>query len=290
MSKYRVIGVMSGTSLDGIDIVYVTFTFKDQWQFKIHFTETIPYSDQWRTELKQLVTLSPDKLKGIDKDYSRLLSTAISNFIDKHDIDAIDAICSHGHTALHRSEMGLTFQIGNLPNLAEELQQIVVCDFRPQDVALGGQGAPLVPIGDHLLFPEYHYCLNLGGFANVSTIEDDSRIAYDICPVNIVMNHYTAQLGMNYDNEGQMASTGQLNETLLHELNNLDFYRQSYPKSLGFEWVKYSIIPLIDKYQLSVNDILRTFAEHVAVQISRVMITNTDSSILITGGGVFNSF
>ena len=190
IEDYKIIGVMSGTSLDGIDLAYITFTFDSVWTFKIETAQTVAYNDQWLSILKNLVSYSLTDLQKIDDDYTLYLSKVIQDFIDANEIKLIDAICSHGHTALHQPKKGLTYQIGNKALLATQLNQTIVCDFRVQDVKLGGQGAPLVPIGDKLLFQDYDFCLNLGGFANISTEIDNKHIAYDICPVNIVLNHY----------------------------------------------------------------------------------------------------
>ncbi|MFG6685679.1 anhydro-N-acetylmuramic acid kinase [Mariniflexile sp. HNIBRBA6329] len=289
-SEHKVIGVMSGTSLDGIDFVYATFQFDDTWQFKIIHSETIPYNSQWVENLKGLVSYNFDGLKEMDNNYTNFLSMRIKAFMDKYEIEDVDAICSHGHTALHQPENGLTYQIGNMPHLAVLLGKKVVCDFRVQDVELGGQGAPLVPIGDKLLFSEYDFCLNLGGFANISSEVKLERIAYDICPVNIVLNHYVKQLGFDYDNEGQIASTGIINETLLSKLNDLVFYKAAYPKSLGLEWVDKNIFPLINSFQLEIKDVLKTFVEHIAVQLAAEINKKNDASVLVTGGGVYNRY
>ncbi len=289
-SKYNVIGVMSGTSLDGIDLVYVTFEFEQTWQFKIIHTETVAYNNYWHEILKNLVSYSLKELQQIDEDYTVYLSNIIKNFIEKNNINDVDAICSHGHTALHQPENKLTYQIGNLPNMARLVNNKVVCDFRVQDVEFGGQGAPLVPIGDQLLFSEYNYCINLGGFANISFDHKSKRIAYDICPVNIVLNYYVKQLGFNFDDEGKIASTGTVNNELLEQLNALDFYKESPPKSLGLEWVNTNIFPLIDSFELDVKNVLRTFVEHVAIQILKVTNGDANASLLITGGGAYNTF
>jgi anhydro-N-acetylmuramic acid kinase len=167
-------------------------------------------------------------------------------------------------------------------------KQQVICDFRTQDVQLGGQGAPLVPIGDALLFSEYDYCLNLGGFANVSFKKGGERIAYDICPVNIVLNHYVKKLGLEFDDSGKIASTGKINSDLLAKLNQLEFYQKDSPKSLGLEWVQSHIFPLIDKLETDISVILRTFVEHVATQISNSIKPGT--SVLSTGGGAYHTF
>ncbi|WP_044403195.1 anhydro-N-acetylmuramic acid kinase [Lacinutrix sp. Hel_I_90] len=289
-NEYHVIGVMSGTSLDGIDLALVTFSFNNTWTFKINSAETVPYSEKWQLELKTLINHSKEALYLIDQYYTDYLADIINQFILKHSINTIDAVCSHGHTALHQPEHQLTYQIGNLPQLSRKVKQTVVCDFRVQDVALGGQGAPLVPIGDELLFVDYDYCINLGGFANVSTKEQSKRIAFDICPLNIVLNNYVSAMGLKYDAEGVLASKGEINTALLNKLNNLDFYKKSYPKSLGLEWVNTIVFPIIDSYNLSVKDILRTYVEHIAIQISEVINQKQKASVLVTGGGVFNLF
>ena len=293
-NSYNVIGVMSGTSLDGVDLAYITFKKEHRWEFQIHVAETIPYSDEWLHILKQLLHFNLNELKQIDADYTLLLSDIIKKFVTKcEEITAfagIDAVCSHGHTALHQPEKGLTYQIGNLPTLTKLTNQTVVCDFRVADVALGGQGAPLVPIGDALLFLKYDFCLNLGGFANISTEIHNERIAYDICPVNIVLNHYIQPLGLNYDDKGQMAATGTIHQDLLDNLNALEFYKKTPPKSLGIEWVVNHIFPLIDSFQLSTQDILRTFTEHIAIQISNEINTKQSATVLITGGGAYHHF
>jgi len=289
-TEYKVIGVMSGTSLDGIDLIYLTFNINEVWSFKIHQSETVSYSADWKNKLQHLVSLSDSKLEKIDTDYTAYLSEIITDFIEKHSIGNIDAVCSHGHTALHQPEIKLTYQIGNQREIAKLINQKVICDFRVQDVELGGQGAPLVPIGDKLLFQEFDFCVNFGGFANISTETNSERIAFDICPVNIVLNHYVNKMGLDYDDKGEIASTGIVNNKLLNELNELDFYKLNHPKSLGLEWVNEIIIPLIDFYQLDIKDILRTFVEHIAIQISDEINKKNNTSVLITGGGVFNQF
>lgn len=289
-SKYNVIGVMSGTSLDGIDLAYISFEANDVWAFKIHNAETVSYTEEWKDKLSNLVNYHIETLKQIDEDYTTYLSEIISKFIEKYQLNTIDAICTHGHTALHQPEKGLTYQIGNLQKITKLTGHTVVCDFRVQDVRLGGQGAPLVPIGDRLLFPEYDYCLNLGGFANISFENESSRIAFDICPVNIVLNHYCKKINLEYDNNGNLASQGKLNLSLLKQLNTLEFYHQNFPKSLGLEWVNSKVIPMIDTYQLEIKDVLRTVVEHIAIQINTILKQNAKASVLVTGGGVYNTF
>lgn len=286
--EHNIIGVMSGTSLDGIDIVYVQFDANNYKDFKISASNTVSYSKQWKHDLQNAITFSSEALTRLDISYGKLLGNEVNNFISKNKIETIDFIASHGHTVFHQPENGITLQIGNGQEIANVTNQQVICDFRTQDVKFGGQGAPLVPIGDELLFYNYNYCINLGGFANISYKKNNERIAFDICPVNIVLNHYCQKLGFAYDDKGKIASKGKVNKQLLEQLNSLDFYKQHSPKSLGLEWVKEQIFPLIDTFQLETKDVLRTFVEHSAYQIGRII--TEDSSVLITGGGVFNSF
>jgi anhydro-N-acetylmuramic acid kinase len=242
---YNVIGVMSGTSLDGIDLAHVHFSIVDgKWSFDIYETETVSYDNDWLNKLKTAIDFSEDKLKELNKDYTVLLADIIKTFINKHQLQKLDAVCSHGHTILHQPQNGFTLQIGNLPEIANHCNQTVVCDFRVQDILLGGQGAPLVPIGDRILFSEYDFCLNLGGFSNVSFEQNDTRIAFDISPVNTVLNFYANLLGLDYDDKGQLAGSGKLNSDLLNELNALEYYKKQFPKSLGFEFVKEIVSPI----------------------------------------------
>ena len=289
-SKYKVIGVMSGTSLDGLDLAYIEFSFDNSWSFKIINAETIGYPNKWGEILKNLILNSFDELEKIDKDYTIYLASTINDFIKKNKIVELDAVCSHGHTALHQPSKKLTYQIGNLSELCKLIEKKVICDFRVQDVELGGQGAPLVPIGDDLLFYKYDYCLNLGGFANVSTKVNSARIAYDICPLNIVLNHYAIKLGYNFDENGKIAALGNINSQLLKALNQLEFYKSSPPKSLGLEWVNKTIFPLISFYHLSIKDVLRTFVEHSAFQIATEVNKTKRANVLVTGGGAYNLF
>lgn len=288
-NKYEVLGVMSGTSLDGVDIAHIRFEKTHEWNFQLLKAVTIPYDSYWRSELKNAINKEASDLSVINERYTVYLAGIIREFIEEHYISSLDFVASHGHTILHQPQHGITLQIGNLPQIATLLKQNVVCDFRVQDVALGGQGAPLVPIGDRLLFESYEYCLNLGGFANISTESDGQRLAYDICPVNIVLNHYVQLLGKEYDDSGALAATGILHEELLSALNKLEFYKENAPKSLGLEWVKEHIFPLIDQFQLPIKDILRTFVEHVAFQLGE-QLKEIPSKVLITGGGAYHDF
>ena len=291
---WHVIGAMSGTSLDGIDLVYVKIEKRKSYSFKILETNTVNYSEKWKKTLFEAFSYSGEKLTKLDIDYGVFLGEIINDFIQEKALKNIDFIASHGHTIFHQPHLNYTLQIGNGAAISAITNIKTICDFRVQDVALGGQGAPLVPIGDKYLFSEYEFCLNLGGFSNISFEKDGDRLAFDICPVNIVMNYYTRKIGLEYDDKGQIASSGLLNNELLEELNNLPFYTKDQPKSLGYEYIVETIFPMIDKYKLSLEDLLRTFVEHVAFQIANVVNMNCNKKmkerLLVTGGGAFNSF
>jgi anhydro-N-acetylmuramic acid kinase len=289
--NYNVIGVMSGTSLDGVDLAHIFFTEKEgKWSFSIVETVTVPYSEEWVKRLKAAVDFDNDALVLLNNEYTQLLGSIIKLFIADNAIQGLDAVCSHGHTILHQPHNGFTLQIGNLPEIASITGERVVCDFRVQDVLMGGQGAPLVPIGDRLLFSEYCYCLNLGGFSNISFEENDRRIAFDICPVNTVLNYYANLLGFDYDAGGAIARAGKIILPLLNELNVLDFYTRDYPKSLGFEFVKEVVLPMMEKYPDTAEDKIATFTEHVAIQIANTINSIGKGELLVTGGGAYNEF
>lgn len=290
--QYNIIGVMSGTSLDGVDLVYVEFTCDNgKWSFKVLKAETVPYSESWKVKLANAINMNREEIEHFDERYTVHLASVIREFIIVNKIKEIDAVCSHGHTVFHKPDLGYTLQIGNLPLLSDLIEQKVVCDFRVQDVLLEGQGAPLVPIGDRLLFNQYDACLNLGGFANVSYENKmNYRIAFDLVPVNTLLNAQMNKIGKEYDEEGHCASRGRVNDELLQELNALDFYKTQAPKSLGVEFVKAFINPLLAKFNLTLEDYLATLVEHIAVQISRGLPLKKGSIVLVTGGGAHNKY
>ena len=280
---------MSGTSLDGIDIAYITFKLSKKWDFDLKKFKTFPYPISWKKKLKRSIYLNPNELNSLDKIYTKFLADQINLFIKNNGIKEIDAVCSHGHTVFHKPKKGITVQIGNLPELSNLINQKVVVNFREQDIKLGGQGAPLVPIGDKLLFFKYKYFLNLGGFANLSINEDKNFIAYDICAVNTILNDLSLKLGKDYDFNGNFAKKGNIINKLFDELNQIEFYKKSHPKSLAIEWNEKVIWPLINKYNsFSIYDLLRTYIEHISFQISKAFKKN--QKVLVTGGGAFNKF
>ncbi len=282
----NVIGLMSGTSLDGLDISYIKFHKKNINFFEIIQAETIEYDSDLVDKLRNSYNYSAMELMKLDADFGKYLGNQVQNFIKKHKIKKVDLIASHGQTVFHRPDLGYTTQIGSGAWINSITKIKTICDFRTQDVALGGQGAPLVPIGDKLLFPEYKYCLNIGGFANISIKDDNNITAFDICPANIVLNHYINKMGLAYDKGGKIASKGEIHSKLLYELNNLSIYKSTSPKSFGWEFVEAEILPIIDNYSLKIPDILRTYVEHTAMQIAN---KTTDDKMLITGGGAYHN-
>lgn len=289
-TTYYIIGLMSGTSIDGLDICYSKYIYNGIWSFEILNAATIPYDEDWINTLRNTINISPIELTHVDVKYTELVASLVLNFISLNKIDKLDAICSHGHTVIHKPHKALTYQIGNLQLLSKITNYTCVCDFRTQDVDLGGQGAPLVPIGDQLLFSKYKYCINLGGFSNISFLESNNLLAFDICPLNIVLNYYSKKIGHNFDNLGLLSSSGQVLDNLLVKLNSLHYYHIDGPKSLGLEWVVENFYRELDKHDYKYEDILRTVVEHAAIQITKVLDKFGNDQVLITGGGVKNTF
>ena len=286
--KALAIGLMSGTSLDGLDICLAEFEKKDKWAFQILKAETLPYSEDWENKLRNSIHLSAEELLELHSDYGFHLGQQVREFIQKHQLENISLVASHGHTVFHQPKKKFTLQIGDGRAIKLETGLPVIYDFRSQDVLMNGNGAPLVPIGDQLLFSEYSACLNLGGFSNTSLQSAGKRIAFDIAPVNIVLNYLAQQLHKSYDENGELAERGRINEALLHQLNALDFYQHSHPKSLGIEWCNEYIFPVLEN--IETLDALATFTEHAAQQIANVINEYHIQDILITGGGAYNSF
>ena len=279
---------MSGTSLDGLDLAYCVFRHKDNnWSYAIEKAETIAYSPAWKDRLLYLPETDAATIQATDIDLGKYIGNAVHEFIERHAL-SVDFVASHGHTIFHDPSRKITLQIGNGERIAAICKLTVVNDFRSMDVSMGGQGAPLVPVGDRLLFDEFDYCLNLGGIANISYEDQGRRLAFDICPVNMVLNMLAGKLGMPYDDKGEMAKSGSVVQALLDELESLAFYKLRGPRSLGREWVEENVFPLIEGDKLrDIPDLLATFTEHIALRISAVC-SEKENTMLITGGGAFN--
>ena len=280
---------MSGTSLDGLDIAFCRFWKDKDWGFEILAAKTYKYNDTWREILTNILGVKKTYLETLDKEIAVFFAEKVKEFILKHQV-VPDFISSHGHTVFHKPEKGVTLQIGDGQTLSNITNLSVVNDFRRKDVELGGQGAPLVPLGDHFLFADYEYCLNIGGFSNISFLENGERIAFDVCPSNLVLNLLANRLDLEYDNNGEIARSGEINTRLLKQLNNLSFYNERGPKSLGKEWVMSKVMPIINKTDIAVSDLLATFVEHISDQIAFILGEDAMGKLFITGGGSFNDY
>ena len=284
------IGVMSGTSLDGVDIVSCTFKLTGGvWSYVSNAGEVYPYPTEMLERLKHSYELSGHDLAQLDVDYGRFLGGLVKDFVAENNCKPA-FVASHGYTVFHEPQKGLTLQIGSGAHIAAVSGIDTICDFRTVDVALGGNGAPLVPIGDKLLFGSYDYCLNLGGFANISYDNaDGQRVAFDICPLNIVANTLTRRIGLEYDKNGELGHKGMVDKELLQKLNAIPYYKQQPPKSLGREFVDAEILPLFGQ-RTDIENLLATYYHHAAHQISQAMSAEGKSSVLVTGGGAYNGY
>lgn len=302
MESYRVIGLMSGSSLDGLDIAYCEFRYKSKhWEYTILQADVAPFTDDWMQDIKGLTVANAKNFWQAHVVSGTYFGQQVKAFVQQHKLQGkVDFVASHGHTIFHFPDKHFTTQIADGAAIAAHAELPVVCDFRSTDVANGGQGTPIVPIGDKLLFADYRFCLNIGGIANISCkINDDRIIAFDICTANQILNLYAGKLGKEYDEEGALAKQGLLNQDLLDKLNTLDFYTKPYPKSLDNSYSREVLLPIIEQYTIPYESKLCTFVEHIAMQITkhinniveteRISLSN-DEKMLATGGGAFNKF
>lgn len=289
--EHSVIGIMSGTSLDGLDIAFCRFNFRDgKWAFDIEAACCVDYNAEWRQRLSTAHQLASEQLLQLDSDFGLFVANHVRRFINEHKLPEPDLIASHGHTVFHAPHRGYTLQIGSGAQIAATTGVTTVNDFRSLDVALGGQGAPLVPLGDRLLFGNYTACLNLGGFSNISFERDGERLAFDICPVNIAMNPVAQRLGKSYDECGAIAAAGTVLPDLLQKLNALPVYSEGKRPSLSREWMEREVMPLLVEDEQP-ELLLRTLVEHAAVQMADVIrALPKQGSVLLTGGGTHNAF
>jgi anhydro-N-acetylmuramic acid kinase len=289
LKPLKILGVMSGTSCDGLDLALCSFSCVNGiWSFRLINAETLEYSAEMRQQLIRSIYLEASQLVKLDHFFGKWIGETCSRFLKKNGENA-DLIASHGHTVFHNPAESCTLQIGNGFNIAATSGIPVIYDFRSMDIANGGQGAPLVPIGDELLFGKYKACLNLGGFSNISYRLDNLRIAYDICPVNIVINHLANQLNYEFDRDGEIGRKGRIIPDLLAQLESIPYYHSSPPKSLSKEWVVDHFLPLLE-IKTDVPDLLRTVYEHITNRISSATENFSSSEVLTTGGGAHNLF
>jgi len=290
----EMIGLMSGTSLDGLDIAHVRFHFSDDShvEFELLHCKTVPYSDELVQQLTQIDQLTLSAVLILDKALGRFYADEINVFIQENQIskNQIAAIASHGQTILHQPSNGFTLQIGCGTTLAYYTGINVVNDFRTKDVVAGGQGAPLVPIGDFDLFNDQAEAfLNIGGFTNVSFKKEGQIIAFDIAPGNLPLNKLASSKGLPYDKDGELARSGEINFFLLDLLNTLPYYAQEAPKSLGTEWLEEHFYPLV-KFDKEIENNLRTLTEHIGNQVGNALNDTGVETVLVTGGGAKNAF
>jgi anhydro-N-acetylmuramic acid kinase len=283
-----ILGLMSGTSLDGLDIAACKFWQDNKlWKFEILKADTIPYTKEEGLRLRNAFYLTGAELIHLHHQYGNEIGLKVKQFCDLHQIKP-DYIASHGHTIFHQPQNGFTFQLGHGANIAARTGIKTICDFRTSDIAYSGQGAPLVPIGDELLFADYDYCLNLGGISNISFKENGKRIAFDICICNMALNELVQALNLNFDEDGKLAQSGKVNPVLLQQLLDAANINNKNKQSLGYEWFSNFMQPIIKNDPSLITDKLRTCCEFIAIQIAQYVKEN--STILITGGGAKNKF
>ncbi len=293
MRNYRILGMMSGTSLDGLDLVFARLTESaGAWEYNILASGCLDYEPKMRQRLQDAIEMDFAGLLAFHTEYGRWLGEQAAKFLAAQDEPA-DAVASHGHTVHHRPEAGFTFQLGCPQEVALRTGLPCIGDFRSLDIRLSGQGAPLVPIGDRLLFGSYDFCLNLGGSSTISFERGGKRTAFDIGIANMLLNHLSRETGRPYDAGGALARSGQVLPALLHALDNLPYYRQPFPKSTGYEWFRDQIIPLLEAHRGSPEDRLHTATVHVAGTVARQideLAGGSAASVLVTGGGAYNEF
>jgi anhydro-N-acetylmuramic acid kinase len=296
---YKVIGIMSGSSLDGLDMAYVHIQETGgQWSFDIVCTECHAYPPAWAAQLSNAVTATALDYQLLHTSYGHYIGQAVNQFIETNSLHhQVDLVASHGHTSFHLPAQKMTAQLGDGAAIAAVTGLPVVSDLRAMDIAFGGQGAPIVPIGEKLLLPDYQLFLNLGGIANLSFNLPGKYIAFDVCAANRVLNMLANLAGKAYDDGGQMAAGGQISQALLNTLNALEYYRQPFPKSLANDFGTHTVFPLVNAAQLPLADALCTVTEHIAQQLQQAVTTvmpglpsaNTNK-LLVTGGGALNTF
>jgi anhydro-N-acetylmuramic acid kinase len=285
---------MSGSSLDGLDIAFVQFDEQSgKWDHEILEAECVPYSQNWINKLKNAVNLSARDYMLLDAEYGHYIGKQVLAFTERHQLHyKIALVSSHGHTTFHVPPR-MTGQIGHGAAIAAETGLPVVTDLRAVDVALGGQGAPIVPMGEKLLWRDTEMFLNIGGIANLS-LNSSKYLAYDVCPANRVLNMLALTQGMEYDKGGALAASGSVDGPLLMKLNALEYYQRPYPKSLANDFGTDVIFPMLMQSGLSTVDLLATYTEHIAVQVSEAVgkhlaeISSPVPKMMVTGGGAFN--
>ncbi len=312
-TTYKAIGMMSGTSLDGIDLAYCHFWENEaqQWQYQLLKTGFFPYEKAWQQRLGQVIHQNAIDLIHTHFEYGHYVGKVIHQWVQKEQLEGqVDLVASHGQTIYHLPEKGISAQIGDGAAIAAQTGIPVVANLRVADLAAGGQGAPIVPIGDRYLFADHRYCLNIGGIANISypnqaktSNQEVQMVGYDICGANLILNHLAQLIDKPYDKDGAIARSGQLYPPLFEALNQEPYFAQMPPKTLGAKWVRNNIIPILEQYPIPISDQLRTVTEHIAFQIGQSIqqiedqiiqkdkaYKSSQESLLVTGGGAHNQF
>jgi anhydro-N-acetylmuramic acid kinase len=286
---YHAIGMMSGTSLDGLDIAWCRFTRREKWEFKIQSANTIPYTAAWKKKLASAHLLSGEDLLILHGEFGEFMGRCCAEFVREKKIRTLDLVASHGHTIFHQPDKRMTFQLGQGNAIHSVTGLPVVYDFRSLDVTLGGQGAPLVPVGDRHLFGEYDICLNLGGIANLSAERNRQRIAFDICFANMGLNYLAFKAGKEFDQDGHLAARGKTNKTLLAELSGMYKSMRRKRPSLSREGFEKVIQPLLEEESISLSDKMHTFCQSIADEIRlSIPAKKYKQGLLTTGGGALN--
>jgi anhydro-N-acetylmuramic acid kinase len=292
--------LMSGSSLDGLDLAAADMQIRDEDSLKIEWqllaAETIPFPAFWLERLKGLPGVSGLELAQAHVDFGHLCGKMARDFIKKHSFSP-DLIASHGHTVFHFPERKMTCQIGDGAAMAALTGVAVACDFRTTDIALGGQGAPLAPLADRYLFPGHHFYLNLGGIANISILSPSETIAFDIGPANQILNALAAEKGLAFDRGGELARAGELQAEILQAVNKVPYFSRKSPKSIDNQWIQQNILPLYQRVGIPVEDRIHTACEQLAMETGRQVALhlsglseNTPYSMLVSGGGAHNSY
>lgn len=295
MRIYRGIGMMTGTSMDGADLAHCAFWEKDgQWEYELLASETVPLEESWLARLSYLEASDARTYARTHVYLGHYFGRMIAQFIEDKQL-LPEFVATHGQTIFHQPEKNYTSQIGDGETIASYLTCPLVTNFRNKDVAVGGQGAPLVPFGEALLFPKHRLFMNLGGFANLTALRPGKGpIAFDIAACNLALNWLAAHLDppLAYDSGGRIARSGKLDGELLEALNTLSFYRTPPPKSLGTEWLNAAVLPLIRNEDIPLEDRMHTYVVHLTYQLRRAVekCGGKDEPILVTGGGVYNKF
>ena len=290
---YNVIGLMSGSSLDGLDIAYVRLEeVRGKWDFEILHAECIAYSEEWVEALRNAAALPGIDYLKLDTRFGRLLGTGVNAFIARHGLEhKVHFIASHGHTVFHEPDNFTTAQLGNGAVIAALTGLPVINDLRAVDVALGGQGAPIVPVGDKLLFGDYDYLLNIGGISNISVKNGDGYVAFDVCPANQVLNRLAAREGLDMDEDGMLAAKGRVLPQLLALLAQDIFYTTAPPRSLSNSHAIAMATAVLEAGNADTTDLLATATTHIANEVERAIRLyggGIKGKMLISGGGAMN--